>query len=237
MMVGGYWTTSTVPVQVIIGTHEEYMSVWGVVGGYMAWQGDDIWGIVGSHQEVQETWIPEVRSSFTETVYSVPVVKLTGLHADTVWSWLNDTREVLEVSNAGLLVPHPGDTVGAHKAMLTATQLEQSYTTPHLDLGDYLSYGVKVAKDGIETWQDTGEDQIVANSSTAKIKPTELLIERKVPGVSGVTVNVVGTRIAATDASFGGNIKVSGAILIPSQGDIDMGPFTNGQKPWPEANP
>lgn len=226
-----HWETSTSAVWAITGGHWESHDVWGIIGGHPETAGTDIWGIVGSHPEVTSTWVDEVRSSYTTTEYGIPQTRFVGQVDNMVWSWLNNGRELLEVSNAGVSIPHPGDQVGASRAVLTSTQFEQSYLTPAAELGDYLSYGVRVAKDGIETWNDVGLDQVVSDSHSAKLKPHELLIQTKVPSSSGVTTSTVGTRIAATDASFGGSIRVAGAILIQPQGDISMGAYTKGPKP------
>jgi hypothetical protein len=88
-----------------------------------------------------------------------------------------------------------------------------------------------VSKEGFETWQDTGLDQVVQDSGSAKLKSNELVIQKKVPGVGGASATSTGTRIAATDASFGGNVRVAGAILTLPQGDIGMGNYTNGPTP------
>ena len=231
LLTSGYMSVSNTPVWGIIGEHSEMHAEWQVVGGHMATTTDYVWGVTGSHQEVQNVWVPESRSSYTTTQYGVPLVKFTGHREDTVWSWLNGTRELLEVSNAGLSVPLPGDVEGASIAAMTSTQFEQSYTTPPSESGGYASYGVRMAKDGIESWLDSGVGQTVENSNSIKVKPTELLLEQRTPGSTATSANVVSTRIAPNDAFFGGNIKVAGAILIQPQGDIAMGPFQNGQPP------
>lgn len=227
----GGWSTSTTPEWGIVGGHMQQQSVWGIVGGHMESVGTDEWGIVGSHQEVQNVWVDEVRSSYTETTFGVPHTKFISDAENMAWSWYNNGRELLEVTNAGLSIPYPGDPIGNNRAILTSTQFEQSYTTSSAEVGNYTSYGTKQTKEGITAWRDYGLEQAVTDSNSAHLRPHELVIETKAPSTDGVTVSTVGTRISATDASFGGTVRITGAILINPQGDLSMGIYTNGPKP------
>lgn len=230
LITPGYWAQGYDPVWGIVGGHLEGNSEWGVVGGHLETSGGE-WGPVGSHQEVQDVWVDTVRSSYTSTTYGIPQTKFIGQASEMVWSFNNEDRKLAEFSTAGLSIPYPGDVAGSSRAMLTATQFEQSYTTAAGELGNYVSYGAKLAKDGVHMWEDYGEDQVVNESASSRLKPSELLIQRKVPSSNGVTVSTVGTRIGATDAQFGGLVKVSGPLLVNPQGDLTMGSFTNGPKP------
>jgi hypothetical protein len=231
MVQASHWETSPTPVYGVVGGHWETVSAWGVTGGHHESSGEDVWGITGSHEAVQPVWQDEVRTSNTTYDWGTPQTKFIAQAENMVWSWHNEGRKLVEVSKAGVHVPLPGDTTGSNNAMFTSTQFEQSYTTPVSVLGDYLSYGTKLSKEGIEGWSDTGIDQTILASLTAKLKPNELLMQKKVPAADGASVTTVGTRIAATDASFGGSVTVQGAVLIHPQGDIGMGAYTNGPRP------
>ena len=214
-VVGGSWTTQ--------GT-------WGIVGGHSETSGMDQWGVVSSHIATTETWVDEVRTNYPG-VYGVPLTKFTGQADDMVWRWLNNGRQLMELSTSGVNVPLPGDYAGANKAMFTSTQFEQSYTTPTDFMGEYASYGSKLSKESLETWLDTGEEQAVSESSTAKLKPTELLIQKKIPNPNGVSSTTIGTRIAANDASFGGSVAIKGVLRVNPAGDLPMGEYSNGPHP------
>ena len=114
--------------------------------------------------------------------------------------------------------------------MLTSTQFEQSYTTPS-GSEFYTSYGVKMTKAGVETWQDDGSAQAVTSSSSTKVNPGEILVQLQLPAANGESSQSSTTRIAPASASFGGNVTVAGVLLVRPQGDISMGEYTNGPKP------
>lgn len=230
LLVSGYWGPSSSPVYAMTGGHWETQEVWGIVGGHYESSGEDVWGVVGTHEEVQPVWVSSEYNSYTTFAYGIPQTRFIAQEEEMVWSWRNLGRELLEVSKAGVHVPFPGDTVGANNAMFTATQFEQSYATPSAT-GPYQSYGAKLSKEGIETWLDTGAEEIVSESESAKLKPSELLIQRKVPNAEGTMVSNHETRIAAMDARFGGNVAVKGILRIAPAGDVSMGTFTNGPQP------
>lgn len=230
LITPGYWATGTSPTWSVIGGHLENQQIWGVVGGHYESLGG-LWGVTGSHEEVQSVWMDPVHSSYTSTTYGIPQAKFISQVDDMAWSFNNLGRKIAEITNAGLSIPLPGDAQGSSRAMFTPTQFEQSYTTPAVEFGDYVSYGVRVAKDGIHTWEDYGEEQVVHQSTSSKLKPSELVIQKKIPNSSDSTATVVGTRIGATDAQFGGLVKVTGPLLVNPQGDLTMGIYTNGPKP------
>ena len=227
----GYWTNQ--PFWEIVGGHNNYV---------------EVWGVVGSHPESQPVWVPEQRNTYTDTVYGIPVVRQTGQRHDVIWSWRNynpvpgGVRELMELSPAGLSLPHPDISDGSVRAALTSTSFEQSYTSPTIAAGPYQSYGVKVQKDKIVAWFDNGQtapngndpgtfDVTVTTSKTAHYKPEEVLLQDIQPAPDGLTSQTVSTRISAASSTFGGNVTVNGALLVQPQGDLTMGVYTNGPTP------
>jgi len=86
------------------------------------------YGVVGSQETTQEVWVPESRSSRTETRAGVPMVRFIGQELNSVWSWKNQNKELMELSSAGLSLPKPYETDGRNRAVLTSTEFEQSFT-------------------------------------------------------------------------------------------------------------
>lgn len=223
-------------------------SFWEVTGGHS--ESTSYWGVIGTEPSSVQVWVPEQRTSYTETVYGIPVVRHTGQRHDVVWSWRNANtntgvpRELMELSPAGLSLPHPDVTDGSVRAVLTSTQFEQSFTTPATAPGSYQSYGSKVLKDKIVAWFDEGtitantadpnqttHDVTLTSSRTTQLKPEEILIQDSQPAADGLTSTTVTTRVSAASSTFGGNVSVNGALLVQPQGDLTMGAYTNGPQP------
>jgi hypothetical protein len=221
----------------IAGGHFDDVPGWGVVGGhYETVDGEPVWVVVDTVQQVTETWVPEEHNTTTETVYGLPVIRQIGKTADTVWKWKNLDRELMELSAAGLSIPLEGDTSGAHKAVFTSTAVEQSYTTPAGSAG-YLSYGVKMQKDGVEAWQDTGANDVVQMSQTLKLKADEVVLREATPVPGTNSAETRTTRVGVNSSRFGGlvevagDVKVQGVLRVRPQGDLLMGAYTNGPQP------
>lgn len=254
---GWVWREVWVPDQydefgnIIAYGYYEQQQFWEIIGGHSELTSS--WGVTGGHYESQDVWIPEQRNTYTETIYGIPIVRHTGQRHDVVWSWRNfnpadgSTRELLELSPAGLSIPHPDYADGSARATLTSTSYEQSYTTPVNSNGAaYQSYGMKLSKDKIEGWFDEGYamanysdpvnttyDVVMSTSRTAEYKPEEMVLKNTQPSESpeGPVTTTVTTRIAAASASFGGTVSVNGALLVQPQGDLAMGQYTNGPQP------
>ena len=228
-ITGGHMETITTTG--IIGGGWQDVWVWGVVGGHYEDVMGSTYGVVGSQETTQEVWVPESRSSRTETRAGVPMVRFVGQELNSVWSWKNQNKELMELSSAGLSLPKPYETDGRNRAVLTSTEFEQSFTADDESTGAYVSYGVKLAKDGIETWNDEGSQNGVTTSRSASYKPQEVIFRKSEPSGDGISIESRSTRIAATDAEFGGNVAVKGILRVNPAGDVGMGDFTNGPKP------
>ena len=223
----------------IIGYHGEVVPVWGVTGGHYesTGPGTSIWGVTGSQQVVTETQVPEERTSYTDTVVGVPVVKQTAQTDDTVWSWKNLDRELLQISPAGISIPSPDDPLGKSRSVLSSTAFEQSYLENGSSTTGYRSYGVKMRKDGLEAWNDEGEASAATSAQSVTIKPSEITLQHRVPDVAECSVMLRSTRIAPSSAQFGGlvqvagDLRVQGALRVQPAGDISMGEFTSGELP------
>lgn len=210
-------------------THSQDNLVWGVVGSHEEDQPVLVRSVVGGHYETMSVAVPEQRTTEAQTVYGLPVARFTAQVSDMVWKWRNAGLELMELSPGGLSLPKPGDTVGNSRAILTAGQFEQSYTSPN-DAQSYDSHGVIMSKDGIRTWKDSGTTAAVNSSNEVTYNPEATTWTVKTPSSTGSVISRT-TRIAATDASFAGNVEVQGIVRIKPAGDLDMGTFTNGPHP------
>ncbi|MDZ4287442.1 MAG: hypothetical protein U0984_05770 [Prosthecobacter sp.] len=232
-IVGGHYEY----VWGVVGGHYEDVPGWGVVGGHNETiSGEDVPGVVDTIQQVTETWVPEQSNSYTETVTGLPIIRQIGKTANSVWKWKNLDRELMELSPAGLSIPSEGDTNGSNRALLTSTMLEQSYTTSP-GAATYFSYGVKMQKDGVEAWRDTGANDVVQVSETLKLKPSEIVLKEETPIGGTNSVETRTTRVGVNSSRFGGlvevagDMKVQGVLRVRPGGDLVMGDFTNGPQP------
>ncbi|MBL9115107.1 MAG: hypothetical protein JNJ83_08865 [Verrucomicrobiaceae bacterium] len=87
--------TETRTRTVQVGSHLEPVTGWGVVGGYSVpsseWQviggheeiGPPGWGVVGQVPTVSDVWVPEERTTTTEVVSGLPVVRFTGFNGQS----------------------------------------------------------------------------------------------------------------------------------------------------------
>lgn len=219
-------------VEGVTGGHYEDNMVWSIVGSHEEEQVVMTQGVIGSHEEVQSVWVNEQNTSSFETVYGLPIVRFTGQTNDLVWKWRNVEQELLELSPAGLSLPHKADNAGAYRAMLTSTQFEQSYTSPGSTTTPYVSQGTIMANEGLQVWKDTGETETVQVSREAKYHADEVLLTESQPNSENTTSSISRTtRIAATNAEFAGNVEVKGILRVNPAGDIGMSIYTNGPQP------
>lgn len=219
-------------VEGVTGGHYEDNMVWSIVGSHEEEQVVMTQGVIGSHEEVQSVWVNEQNTSSFETVYGLPIVRFTGQTNDLVWKWRNVEQELLELSPAGLSLPHKADNAGAYRAMLTSTQFEQSYTSPGSTTTPYVSQGTIMANEGIQVWKDTGATETVQVSREAKYHADEVLLTESQPSSENTTSSISRTtRIAATNAEFAGNVEVKGILRVNPAGDIGMSIYTNGPQP------
>lgn len=238
LMSGGYYEDQT--TSGVVGSHYEEVQSWGVVGGhYEETSSEPVYAIIGSHEIISQTWVEEERNSYTETVIGIPIIRFTGQTDNSVWSWRNLGTELMQLSPAGITLPKPNDTSGLNHAILTSTTFEQSYTYSD-DEGNgsnYVSYGVKMKKDGIEAWSDVGAGSHVGSSQMLHLKSSEIVIQDMQPDIETSSVANRTTRIAVSSSQFGGSVsvrgdlEVHGTLRVPESGDISMGPFRNGPPP------
>jgi hypothetical protein len=224
----------------MIGYTEEVIPSWGVVGGHYEQSGPDIevWGVVDSQQVVTEISVPEQRNSYTDTVVGVPVVVQTAQTADTVWSWRNQTRDLVQISPAGISIPAPYDPAGKTRSVLTSTMFEQSFLQNSGAGTDYRSHGVKMTKDNLEAWNEVGQESGgVSAQESVNVKPSEITLQHRVPDQQSGTVALRSTRISPSSAQFGGlvqvagDMRVQGVLRVQPAGDLSMEGFTNGPQP------
>lgn len=233
ILESGHYVTDTVTG--VIGNHQETVQNWGVAGAsYQTEPGETYWGVVSSSQALVPTWHEEQRFSSTQTVLGVPIVRMIGQTTETVWSWNNLERELMELSPAGLSVPLPHDPQGFNKSIITPTAFEQSFSN-QTGSGAYDNYGLRMQKDQLEAWKETGSGNIPSQSESITLKSSEILLTKETPTTS--TVSSTTTRISAESSFFGGivevdgTLKVQGVIRVIAAGDVSMGPFTAGPTP------
>jgi len=223
----------------ITGYHDELVYTWGLVGGHFESTGPDttVWGVVDSQPVVTETEVPEQHTSYTETVVGVPVVQQTAQTADTVWSWRNLNRELVQISPAGVSIPSPNDPLGKSRSVLSSTEFEQSYLQNAVAGAVYRSFGVKMSKDSLEAWNELGQTSGVTAQESVKVKPAEITLQHRTPDQAAGSVALRSTRIAPSSAQFGGlvqvagDLRVQGVLRVQPAGDLSMEGFTNGPQP------
>lgn len=212
----------TIPVYGITGYNQVTGQIWGLIGGHWETSGELEYVVVGSHTGTEPVWVGETRTSESAWTFNAPVIQSDAFSGDAIWQWMNAGRSILEVSNAGISVPFPGDTMGGtHRSMMTSTQFEQSATEPHRSLVTLMTAnGFATGSQSLET----------PSSMLSELQPGELRIQKQVQ-VGETTSEITATRIGPETATFAGSVAIKGVLRIQPAGDIGMGEFNHGPQP------
>lgn len=200
---------------------------------------------IGETEVISTVTDPDTITTESYTDYSAPMARFTGTRPGLTWVWRNwqdaegtAMRDLMTLSEGGLLLPNPADGSGNYNASLSYNKFEQSWSGPQQSQSGVLfrSFGSSMERDKIAVWNASGAYQADSNS---QISPDKDSVEIASDGVTvksdsqgnGSTVQSQATHIKSTFATFAGNVAVKGVIRVQPAGDIDMGTFIHGPQP------
>jgi len=201
---------------------------------------------IGEEPVVTTTTDPDTITTESYTDYATPMARFTGTRPGLAWVWRNwedssgaSSRDLMTLSEGGLLLPNPAPGAGNYNASLSYNKFEQSWSGPQQiqNVGIlYRTFGSSMEKDKIRVWNSSGNYQA---GNTSQVTPDQDTVEIASDGVtvksdaqgSGSTVQSQVTHIKSTFATFAGNVAVKGVLRVQPAGDIDMGAYTAGPQP------
>lgn len=241
----GYWVPDTYDESGNITSPGYYVDNWQWVVVGQDVTSNTVWVSAGGNYEQTSTWIPGYYTSVLDhQTFDAPQVRLSGTRSNTTWVWRNPNtsgtgamRELMVLSTGGLSFPAPDDATSSSRALLTHASFEQSYTSPQT-AGTYQSFGSKVGKNKIETWDHLGQSyndpnsagsvyNVLENKNESTLEPIGLTLKNSESADGGTTMTTTTTTITPSSASFGGAVVVNGPVNIVPQGDLSMGTFTH----------